>query len=246
MTIPTLRCLFCSVLCLLSARAIIGDENITSSSTDSTSNDHAQFYTAADSASWAVTSARLSSLLGGDRQRAYDDFLAGCNQAYTEEQRQRLLAKKKEIGVAALEPWKTMCTRHDEIRIHMNAEQPGSVYNYTRNGYAKIRAPPELFALLQQFWKENRGKAETEWKTTNPYHNSWESPPTIVHLNQEHTGGSANLQSKIYSLVQPVLEEWTGQHLWPVSLYGIRSYHNGSVLAPHVDRMPLITSAIST
>ena len=33
--------------------------------------------------------------------------------------------------------------------------------------------------------------------------------------------------------------------LSPVSLYGVRLYHNGSILAPHVDRMPLVTSCIS-
>lgn len=32
--------------------------------------------------------------------------------------------------------------------------------------------------------------------------------------------------------------------LTPVSLYGIRVYKEGAVLAPHVDRMPLISSAI--
>jgi hypothetical protein len=30
-----------------------------------------------------------------------------------------------------------------------------------------------------------------------------------------------------------------------VSLWGIRIYYNNSVLVPHVDRMPLIISAIS-
>jgi hypothetical protein len=94
-----------------------------------------------------------------------------------------------------------------------------------------------------------------------------------VHLNQQRTGGSNELQQKVWEIVQPVLEEWTGQHLSPVSLYGIRLYHNNSILAPHVsrirtfvlmlfvgdafipitafpllhqvDRFPLITSAIS-
>jgi hypothetical protein len=60
--------------------------------------------------------------------------------------------------------------------------------------------------------------------------------PTIVHLNQEKSGGSSELQQRVWDLVQPVLEEWTGQHLSPVSLYGIRLYHNNSILAPHVSQ----------
>lgn len=56
--------------------------------------------------------------------------------------------------------------------------------------------------------------------------------------------GSGAIKSKIVSLVQPVLEAWTGQSLVPTSVYGIRVYQEGAVLAPHVDRLPLVTSAI--
>lgn len=41
-----------------------------------------------------------------------------------------------------------------------------------------------------------------------------------------------------------VIEEWTGQEQVPCSLYGIRVYTEGSILAPHVDRLPLVGSAI--
>jgi prolyl 4-hydroxylase len=41
-----------------------------------------------------------------------------------------------------------------------------------------------------------------------------------------------------------VIAEWTGQELTQCSLYGIRVYKNGAILAPHVDRLPLVSSAI--
>ena len=41
-----------------------------------------------------------------------------------------------------------------------------------------------------------------------------------------------------------MLSEWTGQKLKQTSLYGIRVYKEGAVLASHVDRLPLVTSAI--
>lgn len=41
-----------------------------------------------------------------------------------------------------------------------------------------------------------------------------------------------------------MLEEWTGLKLKPVSCYGIRVYKQGGILSPHVDRDPLVTSAI--
>eukprot|EP00751_Fragilariopsis_kerguelensis_P047443 CAMPEP_0171044642 /NCGR_PEP_ID=MMETSP0736-20130129/47959_1 /TAXON_ID=186038 /ORGANISM="Fragilariopsis kerguelensis, Strain L26-C5" /LENGTH=359 /DNA_ID=CAMNT_0011494327 /DNA_START=267 /DNA_END=1346 /DNA_ORIENTATION=+ len=124
--------------------------------------------------------------------------------------------------------------------MRMNRDQPKSCYNYTKDGYTKTRVPPELFDSMKDFFEKNRHRAEIEWKEYNVYHNAWETPPTIVHLNQEKT-----LQNQIVERVQPILEQWVGQHLSLVSSYGIRLYHNGSILAPHVDRMPLVTSVIS-
>ena len=62
--------------------------------------------------------------------------------------------------------------------------------------------------------------------------------------NSSLVGGGADLQQKIWDSSRHVLEEWTGQYLSPKSLYGIRVYPRGSILTPHVDRAPLVTSAI--
>merc|ERR1711983_758200 len=40
------------------------------------------------------------------------------------------------------------------------------------------------------------------------------------------------------------MEEWTGEELTQCSLYGIRVYPEGAILATHVDRLPLVSSAI--
>ena len=105
--------------------------------------------------------------------------------------------------------------------------------------------PKELYDLIWDFYVTNKDKAEIEWKAINTYHNMWEAPPKMVYLSQPAHGGSQQLQAKIFDLVRPLLEEWSGQMLSPVSLYGIRLYLNNSILTPHVDRMPLVTSAIS-
>ncbi|KAG7340660.1 ankyrin repeat domain protein [Nitzschia inconspicua] len=191
------------------------------------------YYTAFDSASWAITSNELSPVLGKDKQTLYDGFIDGCNFAIFK-------GNKTEMEANSARE----CAFQDDYRLRMNREQPMSVYNYTKKGYDKIKAPQPLMDVILDFWNKNKEKAVTEWRDVNVYHNIWEAPPTIVHLNQARSGGSNELQDKIWKLVQPVLEEWTGQHLSPVSLYGIRLYHNNSILAPHVDRMPLITSAI--
>ena len=52
------------------------------------------------------------------------------------------------------------------------------------------------------------------------------------------------LKAAIWDAVRGALEKWTGETLKPTSLYGIRVYKEGAILAPHVDRLPLVTSAI--
>ena len=57
-------------------------------------------------------------------------------------------------------------------------------------------------------------------------------------------GGGSALKQKIWDAAKNTISEWTGQELTQCSLYGIRVYYEGSVLAPHVDRLPLVSSAI--
>lgn len=54
----------------------------------------------------------------------------------------------------------------------------------------------------------------------------------------------SSLRKAIWDASKASLEEWTGVELSPSSLYGVRVYTEGAVLAPHVDRMPLVISAI--
>lgn len=57
-------------------------------------------------------------------------------------------------------------------------------------------------------------------------------------------GGGSALKQHIWSAARDTIQEWTGEELTQCSLYGVRVYYEGSVLAPHVDRLPLVSSAI--
>jgi len=176
--------------------------------------------------SWAIMSDQLSGVFG-NKQALYDDFMDQCRHAAGE---------KKAVFV---------CDDGEKQRIHMNRLQPAGMRNYTELGFAKIRAPEAVFSLIAKFWEENKHLAETEWKALNPYHNMWAAPPELVSVQDEKIpGGGEHLQSQIWESSRKVLEEWTGQHLAPCSMWGIRIYHNNSILTPHVDRNPLVTSAI--
>jgi prolyl 4-hydroxylase len=65
----------------------------------------------------------------------------------------------------------------------------------------------------------------------------------IHHLHENVVGGS-KLKQKIWDAAKETISDWNGQELTQCSLYGVRVYYEGSVLAPHVDRLPLVSSAI--
>lgn len=172
--------------------------------------------------SWAVYSKKLQ---WNSTQELYNGFIKECQKAAGEGSR-------------------SSCDESERTRLWMNKDQPSSMRNYTRLGFEKIKAPPHMFSLIKKFWDENREKNETEWHSINTYHNMWGSPPTIVNIQTPKSGGNAQLSNDVWEAARHTLEEWTGMHLSPCSIWGIRIYHNNSILTPHVDRNPLVTSAI--
>lgn len=131
-------------------------------------------------------------------------------------------------------------------RIAMSLRQPQSMQNYTEVGYKHMRAPEDLFKMIKDFWDNNHDKAKTEqWGTGNTYTNNWDSPSSMVSVEDTSLrGGGYNLKQKIWNEAKKVIQAWTGEELTQCSLYGIRIYHEGSVLSTHVDRLPLVSSAI--
>jgi prolyl 4-hydroxylase len=100
--------------------------------------------------------------------------------------------------------------------------------------------------LLTKFWEDNKGLEHPEqWAAGNTYVNHWEMPSYMLSVeNKELQGGGTELKAEIWDAAVDSVREWTGQDLTTSSLYGIRVYKEGAVLAPHVDRLPLVSSAI--
>lgn len=118
--------------------------------------------------------------------------------------------------------------------------------NYTDIGFKKIRAPEKMFKLIKEFWDKNRDNGKPEnWGTGNTYTNNWQSMTLMVSVEDTKLrGGGAALKQSIWDAGRDTIQEWTGQELTQCSLYGIRVYKGGSILATHVDRLPLVSSAI--
>lgn len=79
----------------------------------------------------------------------------------------------------------------------------------------------------------------------NTYTNNWKTHSKMVSVEDSGLrGGGYGLKQKIWDAAKDTITEWTGEELTQCSLYGIRVYYEDSVLAPHVDRLPLVSSAI--
>jgi prolyl 4-hydroxylase len=164
----------------------------------------------------------------GDRAKFYESLLQGCRDFYDSGKKGR------------------SCDSTEKDRIAMSLRQPKSMQNYTDTGFKKIKAPDAVFKLLKEFWKANGNtRTEEQWFRGNTYTNHWESKTQMVSVeNSRLRGGGGALKKAIWDAAHDTLSEWTGEELTECSLYGIRVYSDGAVLASHVDRMPLVSSAI--
>jgi len=161
----------------------------------------------------------------GDRQSFYEEYMSGCRGQYSD-------------GGG--------CDANEADRIAMCLRQPQSMQNYTANGFKKIRTPDHIYQELLSFWEANNENQTAEkWNRGNVYTNNWAAPTYMVSVEDDKLeGGGPVLKQKIWNLAQSTIEEWTGQSLTGTSLYGVRVYKEGAVLSPHVDRLPLVSSAI--
>lgn len=162
----------------------------------------------------------------GDRQAFYDHYINGCQEKYGKKGR--------------------ACISNEKDRVAMTLRQPQSMQNYTEMGFKKIKAPADVFKLISEFWDINKDERKPEgWPTGNTYVNHWNRPSYMTSIeNTKLRGAGYALKQKIWNAAKAVLQEWTGQELTQTSLYGVRTYVEGAVLASHVDRLPLVSSAI--
>lgn len=154
----------------------------------------------------------------------YYDIMKGCYEAYTYEE----------------------CMETERARLKMSLEQPRTQYNYTEVGFKKIKAPRVVYEALKNYYEANKhNRKEEKWSRAYTYTNHWESPSYMISVEDvSYSGGGQSFKDFIWSNISPVIEEWTGHKLKPTSLYGIRVYTNNSILATHVDRLPLVSSCI--
>jgi prolyl 4-hydroxylase len=163
----------------------------------------------------------------GDKQSFYDQFMQRWRESLIEEGADPEYADNEEYE-----------------RILGNLEQPAIVVNFTSTGYTKIRAPEELRTMLTKFWEDNK-----EFQVEEDHQsilNQFENVTTMVSVEDENLiGGGNTLKKAVWDAARTEVSKWTnGLDLVGSSMYGIRVYKRGNLLLPHVDRLPLVCSAI--
>jgi len=162
----------------------------------------------------------------GNRQALYEHFMQGCVDYHGEKGKR--------------------CLRFEKERIDMSNSQPQSMVNYTQNGFKKIRCPNSVFQPLKDFWEKNRHRGTPEeWAAGRIHVNYWDNPTIMVSVEDTKLeGGGSKFKKRIWQAARDTISDWTGQQLVECSMYGIRIYQEGAILSTHVDRLPLVSSAI--
>lgn len=126
------------------------------------------------------------------------------------------------------------CDSYEHDRLEMNLNQPPVQHNYTELGFKHVRLPSTLYEIIKEYYDKHKDREQIEnWPQGNTYVNHWDSPTYMVSLeDRQGLRGGKPLRQQIWDSLKPILEEWTGHRLESTSLYGIRVYKHGAVLAP--------------
>ncbi len=138
---------------------------------------------------------------------------------------------------------KAECDGNEADRLRMNVRQPATQHNYTEVGFKLIKTPKEVWEPILKFYQENKANAKAEkWYRGSTIVNSWESPSSMVSFENPSFRGGFAIKDQIWNAVKPIIEEWVGHQVEPTSLYGIRIYTEGSILATRKSLRSIISS----
>jgi hypothetical protein len=93
--------------------------------------------------------------------------------------------------------------------------------------------PQDLWEIILAFYNNNADKEKIEEFTTGyTIVNFWDAPSYMTSFEDPDIPEAANVKQKIWDGVRPIIEEWVGRPVYETSLYGIRKYTHGAILAP--------------
>lgn len=165
-----------------------------------------------------------------------DTFLASTNNQFQQDEYHYFMK-----GCAKL-TGRDLCEKNERDRLTTNALQPSLMKNFTQDGYAKFDIPSQTMEILHEYLeKYQHNLASENWGYQETNFNHWSK---LTHTHNIEFFMPLEDRNMIQKEVKGVLQAWCGSPLVPVSTYGIRVFREGSIVAPHVDRLPMVISAI--
>ena len=171
--------------------------------------------------SWPTQSleAFLESTTNHVQRQHYIDYMEGCYELFGRE----------------------LCHKNERDRMALNTMQPALMKNFTAIGDTKVATPVATQEILKQYLEKFQYNLDSEDWGKQTHTNHWEAPTDVHEINFFMPLEDRQTMQK---QVQAELEKWCGATLTPVAMYGIRVYRKGAILAPHVDLVPLVISAV--
>lgn len=112
-------------------------------------------------------------------------------------------------------------------------KEPGEYLpTYTSNDFQKVKIPEKTYKKILDFYKS---QVDQEVQATD------EATDIDEFIKSEKGKASSMyelppaLRSQILVELKPILAGWSGMHLLPSAVYGIRTYHRGAALKTHLD-----------
>lgn len=171
------------------------------------------------------------------RQLFYESILQSCRSSHS-------LEKKD-------------CDESERNRIHRNyAQPPLMTKNFSYIGFQTDQLPQYLIDELTEFWDDQyysslSSPAEEHWHgLENTYTNHWQSPTYMLSLEKDsylRAALSHTVEQKLYEWIATFpqqQQEEEDMELVLTSFYSVRIYKEHSIVAPHVDRLPFVLSAM--
>lgn len=171
--------------------------------------------------SWPIQSIEgfLESTTNNAQRKHYTAYMNGCAEFFGQD----------------------LCQKNEKERLARNARQPAAMKNLTTLGYIKVQTPAATHEILANHLETFQHNLDSEDWGTQTSLNHWEAP---VDVHDIQLFLSLEDRQIIQNEVQAELEKWAATLVTPISMYGIRVYRKGAILPPHVDRLPLVLSAI--
>ena len=121
------------------------------------------------------------------------------------------------------------------FRRHLNRLQPAVVPKFTPEGFRVRDLPAGVYKRVLDWFKKAKARERLE---VIPGYFVNHKAAKVYHVDIP-----GDIRNCLFHGLRPLFESWSGVKLEGTACYGIRTYTNGSTLAPHVDTVE--THAVS-